>query len=476
MEKEATLRPAADTFEFESETVHPPQTDNWAVLELVGVAALDATKDQMSVPPSFRPPAPSRGAILPLDLGTEFTIFPMELAENRVRYTVQQLISALEKTKTLTKLVVYCDRDCEPPLIHRRIVDPLCRCIANLRVQNEHHPLKEMHFQTNDSDTIRQLLVALKQFGIPKVVFFTMQTFPIHFLMEFCHDNSNLKVLELDIMKFTDAQVVADPSGGTAFTMNLDKLGLTHVEFKTSTAATNFAHWLSHMKVSDMELGRLFPRMEEMGQNVEFDEDILLTKRSVSGFTMPSVEQLTLYHWCGIKHFQAALDAGMTTVKRLTVQLAEYSVDGATEKLESLTRMIRGAVKLNSLTIRNRHYNRLSAPRQFFQDLDACASVTEIHLNKDDFNPHDFTESEERQLRRITTRNIELGHFVANPSTFPKTKLLTLMRQFNKCPTGLYLLTLRLPEVFSFEKGNSLFPLMVEPNPTRKLRKKRKIS
>jgi hypothetical protein len=110
--------------------------------------------------------------------------------------------------------------------------------------------------------------------------------------------------------------------------------------------------------------------------------------------------------------------------------------------------------------------------------LEACATVTEIHVNDNDGDgiPYALPVPEVQPLRRITARNRVLGEFVANPSTLPNDKLLTLMRQFNNCPTGLYMLARRLPEVYSFQKGNSLFPLMVEPNLTRKLRKRRKIS
>ena len=191
---------------------------------------------------------------------------------------------------------------------------------------------------------------------------------------------------------------------------------------------------------------------------------------------MPSVERLFVDGLCEVENFEAALDAGMATVLRLTVQLSEYDVDSTTMKLKSLTRMIRGAGKLNSLTIYAYDSKHFSPPRQLlFQALEACPTVTEIHVN---MVPHwnNFTEPEVKQLRRITARNTELEIFLANPITYPKDKLLTLMRQFNNCPSGLFMLARRLPERFSFEKGNTLFP-STEPNHlTRKLRKRRKIS
>ena len=394
-----------------------------------------------------------------LDLGTQFGVSILELASDEASYTVQQLISALNATTTLTTLTVdsapFVDQ--LPPLSHSGVVEPLCQCLANLRLQNEHHPLQTVEIFDIDSDIVQQFLVALKQFGgICQVTFNSVEPFPVHFLTDFCHRNSNFKVLKLNRLTFND-EIVADPIGGSATTtLNLDKLILNRVSFKTTTAATNFAHLLSHMSVSDLEL-------------VSFDDALSYEIK------MPSVDRLTVDWMCDVKHFQAALDAGMSTIRRLTVQLSEYHCDAWTMKLKSLTRMIREAGKLKSLTIHTHCGNYLSPPRQLFHALESCASVTaaEIHMNKDGNRQH-ITNAEVQELRRITARNSELGQFMADPITFPHAKLLTLMRQFNNCPTGLYMLMRRLPEVFSFEKGNNLFPLKVEPNPTRKLRKRRK--
>jgi hypothetical protein len=377
-----------------------------------------------------------------LNLETTFQIFLMELANNHEDYTVQQLITALKATTTLTTLWVYGGpASYEPtPLLYRRVVEPICRCIANLRLQNEHHPLKAVEFSDVESGIVRQFLVALKQFGIRRVQIRSIEPLPTHILVDFCHDNSNLKVLELHSITFND-EVVADPIDGSATNLNLDKLILVDVRFKTSFAATNFAPFLARMSASALRLGAL---------QDEYCE-----------FKMPSVEELTLYPSCEIKSFQAALDAGMATVTQLSVFLMPRDDKNETpKKLESLTRMIRGAVKLNSLTIHSRGHKL----PQLLQALEACATVTEIHVNDNDGDgiPYALPVPDVQPLRRITARNSELGQFVANPSTFPNDTLLTLMRQFNNCPTGLYMLTRRLPEVFSFEKGNSL---MVEPNP-----------
>ena len=390
-----------------------------------------------------------------LDLGFNFTIELTALVKNRADYTVQQLITALEETTYLAKLTVRGPDMCEPLSI-QRVVEPLCRCLASLRLQNEHLPLREISFQWLPRDIVRQFLVAMKQFGIREVIFRSTDPFPVHWLVDFCHDNSNLKVLTLHLMDFTD-EVVVDPIGGSASTMRLDKLILKHVKFQTSFAATNFAHFVAQMSVAALELHTLFAHNA-------------------------SVEFLTLSPICKLEHFQAALHAGMATVIQLTVQLWLAHADVATEKLESLTRMIRGAVQLNSLTIITYEGNLLNRPpHQLFEALEECASVTEIRVsnggNQRNFSKLDFSERDVQQLRRITARNRELGQFLADPASFPnENRLSTLMLQLDDSPTGLYMLTRRLPEIFSFAKGSSLFLSMVEPNPTRWLRKRRKFS
>ena len=87
-----------------------------------------------------------------------------------------------------------------------------------------------------------------------------------------------------------------------------------------------------------------------------------------------------------------------------------------------------------------------------------------------------------QQLRRITARNRTLERFVASPTTYPTNRLLDLMRRFDYSPTGRYLLARRLPELFSFQKGQCLFPPLKArgkkapiPKPTRELRKRKNI-
>ena len=68
-----------------------------------------------------------------LDLGTEFEFGLTELSDNRERYTVAQLITALEATTTLTELTVFGHRPfpddiyAPRPPSNVQVVEPLCR-------------------------------------------------------------------------------------------------------------------------------------------------------------------------------------------------------------------------------------------------------------------------------------------------------------------------------------------------------------
>ena len=158
-----------------------------------------------------------------LDLGTHFWLHFDALADNQESYTVAQLVTALETTTTLRTLAVSSYSSVTVNVNSPRIVEPLCRCLADLRLQNEHHPLKAIHFHYLDSDIVRQFFVALKQFGIPRVLL-RSRTFPIRFLIDFCRDNSNLKVLNLKNITFADEDAADRIGYSAAITLNLDKL------------------------------------------------------------------------------------------------------------------------------------------------------------------------------------------------------------------------------------------------------------
>jgi hypothetical protein len=137
------------------------------------------------------------------------------LSSNKSPYTVEQLITALEATTTLQELAVDFGCSFNPTAENnRRIVAPLYRCIANLRHQNKQHPLKKLELcwrQQNDgenrmrADVLEQFLVAAKRFGISHMTLLVYIPIPIQFLLDFCRENSHLRVLEMAIVHFLDS-------------------------------------------------------------------------------------------------------------------------------------------------------------------------------------------------------------------------------------------------------------------------------
>ena len=120
--------------------------------------------------------------------------------------SIHQLIAALEKTTTQTALdlgwyVVFF----ESPAGIRRVIDPLCRCISNLRLHNENHPLRmlelddrselgEVESYGGPAHVFEKLLMAAKQFGIYHVSLRHSEYLPVQVLVHFCHDNNAIKV------------------------------------------------------------------------------------------------------------------------------------------------------------------------------------------------------------------------------------------------------------------------------------------
>ena len=445
-----------------------------------------------------------------LNFGTHFCIDLASLSRHATEYTIQQLLPALNATTTLRCLSISFGvaGEYDPtPLNNRLFVEPLCRCIANLRLQNGRHRLRTMAFYGVDEDmdynlnsgsfnAMRLLLVAIKQFGIARVTFYSIESFPITYITDFCRDNHNLKVLDICCVSFSDDDDDATlqslpllngpPSDSySSIIPTLDQLLLTTITFNNLTAATKFANWIAQLNVRVLDLPSLVARnVVKDGNDDEYDDDydedsvdeyaMELTKRIVPEFKMPSVEMLTLQSCCKVEHFKAAVEAGTATLTHVKASVSGFKKDDATAKLDSLARMIWGAVRLESLTIRTLEDNRLRPPRRLLQALEACASVTEIQVNKDS-NRAIFSKRDVQLLRRVTARNQELARWMASPHTYPNEQLLTLMRQFDSCPTGRFMLSRLLPELFSFQKGSSLFQTM-DPNPTKKLHKKRKIS
>ena len=173
-----------------------------------------------------------------------------------------------------------------------------------------------------------------------------------------------------------------------------------------------------------------------------------ITSRIVAKLVKPSVEQLSLTRLCRTKHFQIAMELGKGSVINLWVALQHEQHP----KLQMLAgMMIRDAVQLNNLTLRNlAHRPWLRPDAAFFHNVTACTTLTRLQLMR----LHSKAVS---QLQNIVTRNTELARFMATPTTFMIEARWNLVSQFatTNCPTGLYLLTRALPAVIPFDKIKS---------------------
>ena len=318
-----------------------------------------------------------------------------ELSRNQeTANTIEQSITEMEVTTTLTTLFVDFANYEATPESKRRLTDPICRCIANLRNRNPNHPLLQLTFLgAKNVDLVDQFLVAAKQYGIQHVAVVNT-SLTIQSLVKFCRDNTHLKVLDFfgtSIAVAVDASTVSQPQDSSAI-LALDELRMYDAFFENSAAATQFLNWLANVTYPALELGKIA---------VENDiDDASEEKKSarlhiVSELLKPSVERLTVMRGCHVENMDA---------------------------------------------------------------MESCATVTEIklghHFQPIDFGPDGI----QQKLQTIVTRNRELARFVANPQAYPHKKLLALMCQFDGCPTGRYMLAcsiVGMPSIIKIKSTDS---------------------
>ena len=331
----------------------------------------------------------------PLDLGRDYHYIDLNsLSVNRERYTVDQLIAALQVTTTLTTISIQFGYYQPTPKHNRRVIEPLCRCIANLRRHNRNHTLYTIKLFLTKPNTfhhVEQFLVAAKQFGIHHLEL-CQSYLRIPSLEEFCRDNSNLKVLDIscttlygpDSTIYVSSQDV--PKNSTA-ALALNKLTVNHVDFVELSVATLFSNFTTRLTYPALCLGDISIGHCEEDDN---EEKKIECMRVWSGLIKPSVQQLVLMNSC---------------------------------------------------------------PIQVMDAIEACSAVMQIQL--DDTMPLAFRPAAVQQrLQAIATRNHELARFVANPRLYPGDELLALLHKFDKIPTGRYMLARCFPEIPSFFKTN----------------------
>lgn len=354
------------------------------------------------------------------DLGTDYTIdlrnyIPRINQEGF--YSLSGMIEALQTTTTLAYLSVECVR--EPFQDKHHLIEPLCRCIANLRLHNQHHPLRSLTISSqwlrnwNDGAITESFLIAAKQFGIHSMNIRHIERISVQGLAEFCRDNLSLKVLVLENVVISDGNSArswptSEQRLDVSHKFSLNCLSLDCIFIENMKAATHFKNFISLVQASALTLNILSCRLEHDPR------DSPLIQLVLSTIQIPPVQQLTLQENFCLEHFKSSLEAGRATVRELTVDITHYDDDDITKRLGLILTFIQCAAELNRLTVRKTFGDDLRLPPRFFATIQACATITQIQGNG-----FAISQDEARQLQSYTLRNRHLARFAANPGTYP---------------------------------------------------------
>ena len=326
-----------------------------------------------------------RQNFMPRDVGRHCRLSLGHLALNMEEYTIDQFIAALPATPTLPTLFIMFNVYEPTPENNRRVVDPICRCIANLRRHNQNHMLRTLKISEARNDpNVEQFLVAAKQCGI-RHLDLSHSDVSIQSLVEFCRDNGDLKVLEIqDTTLFDQESTISvapqDGSQDSTALLALDKLIVVELKFANLSSANKFSNFIAQVCYPVLEIGDVSFDSMHSNPRSEWKEKENLRIRIVSALIKPSsVQQITLFFCC----HRSVMDA-----------------------------------------------------------IEACVTVTQIRVEESSRLIHFDTASASTQqkLRAIVARNRELARFVANPLAYPDSDMLALIGQFDSNPTGRYML------------------------------------
>ena len=240
----------------------------------------------------------------PLDFGSNFILSLRDLSSNRAGFTIEQFIASLKATTSLTDLCVDAKWPWRStPERNRRVIEPLCRCIANLRRHNPNHPLSILKIIDGKLDMVEQFLVAAKQFGIHTLDFYRPSLL-LQSLAEFCRDNSHLKVLAIFGWALNDEDPTISVSSqygqqDSSVHLTLDSLLVRAVHFENTTVTNKFLNFITHITYPALQLGSI-----DIAANNK-EEKKIERMRIVSALIKPSVEQLTLDRDCRIEVMDA---------------------------------------------------------------------------------------------------------------------------------------------------------------------------
>ena len=249
---------------------------------------------------------------------------------------IEQFIAALQTTTTLTKLSFWFCNYKPTAEKNRRVIEPLCRCIANLRRHNKDHPLRQLQIhlaKRNEFCHVEQFLVAAKQLGIHHLDLW-LSHLSIQSLEEFCRDNSNLKILEIQgsTLSNADSTVSAPPQNGPqdcSTILALDELTVMGVNFVESSVATLFSSFTARLTYTALSIGRATVR--DRVYKIE-NKDIVME------LIKPSVQQLTLVDGCPIEVIDAIEACTTVTEIRLgsTYTPSNFSPAAVQQKLQAI--------------------------------------------------------------------------------------------------------------------------------------------
>ena len=267
----------------------------------------------------------------PLDFGSNFILSLRDLSSNRAGFTIEQFIASLKATTSLTDLCVDAKWPWRStPERNRRVIEPLCRCIANLRRHNPNHPLSILKIIDGKLDMVEQLLVAAKQFGIHTLDFYRPSLL-LQSLAEFCRDNSHLKVLAIFGWALNDEDPTISVSSqdgqqDSSVHLTLDNLLVRAVHFENTTVTNKFLNFITHITYPALQLGSI-----DIAANNK-EEKKIERMRIVSALIKPSVEDLTLMYGCPTD----VLDVIEACATVTQIQLGEFQIASVKRRLGKL--------------------------------------------------------------------------------------------------------------------------------------------
>jgi len=403
-------------------------------------------------------------------VGTSFLVDVFLLLSGILHYSAQDLRQAMIENRTsntpltdLTMNFVLCD---EPATARD---DFVLFILEYIRSTSQNH-LRKLTLKYAEKTALEPFFMAAAKSPTIRHLSLSNISCPIQDMVQFCRENRNIKILE---MRDVNVLFEDDPNQAKALEMStlssmstpLDELVLYGVRCMNPTSALIFADLVSLLNVSTISLGSILCGGVFEGNS----ETTQLATRVVSKIVESSaVKHIKfLKRWSRVS-FSAALSAAKATVEELTVlSIGRGQIESLAKSIQEMAK-----VKVLRLVFQNQ---RVPLPpeskTQFLRAIDACATLTEIHVTDDSDDGNNFTQEEMQLLQDgRTERNNALGRLVANPDDVPEKELLKLMLRLEHCPTGRFQLARALPPA-RYRRGDA----QTESPPVLRAPKKRKL-